>query len=108
LPITGPEALSFAEATDKIATAIGKRLTFQPISDEEARRRYAARGPSEAETEAHVALWRAIREGRLATVTHTLERVRSMDDRERRSFWRMRVEAGWNGACRVSQRHWIK
>lgn len=75
MPITGPEALSFAEATDKIATAIGKRLTFQPISDEEARRRYAARGPSEAETEAHVALWRAIREGRLATVTHTLERV---------------------------------
>ena len=36
LPITGPEALSFAEATTIIGAAIGKPLTFQPISDEEA------------------------------------------------------------------------
>ena len=75
LSLTGPEALSFAEATDKIGTAIGKRLTFEPISDEEARRRYAARSASLAETEAHVALWRAIRQGRLASVTDTVEQV---------------------------------
>ena len=75
LPITGPEALSFAEATDKIGTAIGKRLRFQTISDEEARQRYAATGASAAETEAHVALWRAIGEGRLGTVTHTVQQV---------------------------------
>jgi uncharacterized protein YbjT (DUF2867 family) len=60
LSLTGPEALSFAEATNKIGTAIGKRLTFEPISDEEARRRYAARSASMAETEAHVALWSRI------------------------------------------------
>ena len=30
---------------------------------------------SDAETEAHVALWRSIREGRLATVTDTVERI---------------------------------
>jgi hypothetical protein len=30
---------------------------------------------STEETEAHVSLWRAIREGRLATVTATVERV---------------------------------
>ena len=75
LSITGPEALSFAEATDKIGTAIGKRLRFQPISDEEARRRYAAVAASAAETEAHVALWRAIREGRLDAITHTVQQV---------------------------------
>jgi uncharacterized protein YbjT (DUF2867 family) len=75
LPITGPEALSFAEVTDKIGTTIGKQLIFQPISDAEARHRYAATGAPEAETEAHVSLWRAIREGRLATVTDTAERV---------------------------------
>jgi uncharacterized protein YbjT (DUF2867 family) len=76
LPLTGPEALTFAEVTKKISVAIGKPLTFQPISDEEARHRYAAAtGAPEEETEAHVNLWRAIREGRLATVTHTVEQV---------------------------------
>jgi uncharacterized protein YbjT (DUF2867 family) len=75
LPITGPEALNFAEATAKIGAAIGKPLTFQPIGDEEAGRRFRATGASKAETEAHVALWRAIREGRLAGVTEMVERV---------------------------------
>jgi uncharacterized protein YbjT (DUF2867 family) len=75
LPITGPEALNFAEATATIGAAIGKPLTFQPISDEEARQRYAATGASSEETEAHVALWRAIREGRLAKVTCNVERI---------------------------------
>jgi uncharacterized protein YbjT (DUF2867 family) len=75
LAITGPEAVTFAEVTEKIAAAIGKALVFQPISDEEARRRYAATGVPAEETEAHVALWRAIREGRLATVTDSVERI---------------------------------
>lgn len=75
LTVTGPEALSFGEATGKIGGAIGKPLRFEPISDEEARQRYAARSASPAETEAHVALWRAMREGRLATVTDTVEQV---------------------------------
>ena len=75
LPITGPEALTFAEATAKIASAIGKELTFQPISDQEAGQRYSVVSGSVAETEAHVSLWRAIREGRLATVTHNVERI---------------------------------
>ncbi len=75
LPITGPQALTFAEAAAKIASAIGKKLTFQPISDEEAGERYAVVSGSVAETEAHVSLWRAIREGRLATVTDNVERI---------------------------------
>ena len=75
LPITGPTALSFAEVTAKLGAAIGRRLTFQPISDEEARQRYAASGASSPETEAHVSLWRAIREGRLANITDNVERI---------------------------------
>jgi (4-alkanoyl-5-oxo-2,5-dihydrofuran-3-yl)methyl phosphate reductase len=75
LPITGPAALTFAEVTDQIGSALGKQLTFQPISDEEARQRYSAVSASSAETEAHVSLWRAIREGRLATVTDNVERI---------------------------------
>jgi uncharacterized protein YbjT (DUF2867 family) len=75
LPITGPEALTFAQATATIGSAIGKRLTFQPISDDEARHRYSAISGSVAETEAHVSLWRAIREGRLAGVTDNVQRI---------------------------------
>jgi len=75
IPITGPEALSFAEVTARLGSAIGKPLTFQPISDEEARQRYAAGGASSLETEAHVSLWRAIREGRLANITDLVEHI---------------------------------
>jgi (4-alkanoyl-5-oxo-2,5-dihydrofuran-3-yl)methyl phosphate reductase len=73
LPITGPEALSFEEVIARIGVAIGQQLRFEAISDEEAGRRYAAAtGAPVAETEAHVALWRAIREGRLGAVTNTV------------------------------------
>ena len=75
LPITGPEALDFASVTAKIGAAIGRRLVFQPISDEEARQRYAASGASPEDVAAHVSLWRAIREGRLAKVTDNVERI---------------------------------
>ena len=75
LPLTGPESLTFAEVTARIAAAIGKPLTFQPISDEEAWQRYRATGAPTEETDAHVALWRAIREGRPGTVTGTVERI---------------------------------
>lgn len=75
LPITGPEALTFAQVTARLAAAIGKQITFQPISDEEARQRYSVISGSEEETEAHVSLWRAIREGRLSTVTDNIERI---------------------------------
>ncbi len=75
LPITGPQALTFGEVTRKIGTAIGKSLTFLPISDQEARQRYSAVSGSEEETEAHVALWRAIREGRLGIVNDNVERI---------------------------------
>ena len=76
LPITGPEALSFPEVTARIGAAIGKQLRFERISDEEAGHRYAAAtNAAEEETDAHVALWRAIRQGRLGATTDTVERV---------------------------------
>jgi uncharacterized protein YbjT (DUF2867 family) len=75
LPVTGPKALSFAEATAQIGKAIGKHLTFQCIADEEARRGYSLTGATPGETDAHVSLWRAIREGRLAEVTNSVELI---------------------------------
>jgi uncharacterized protein YbjT (DUF2867 family) len=75
LSITGPDSLTFGEATATIAKAIGESLKYQAISDEEARQRYSKVSGSLEETEAHVALWRAIREGRLANVTHDVEHI---------------------------------
>jgi uncharacterized protein YbjT (DUF2867 family) len=75
LPLTGPHALTFGEATAAIADAIGHPLKYEVISDDEARERYAKISGSSEETEAHVTLWKAIREGRLAPVTHDVERI---------------------------------
>lgn len=75
LPITGPESLTFGEATAIISEAIGRPLSYQVISDVEARERYSRISGSQEETDAHVALWRAIREGRLAATTDRVERI---------------------------------
>jgi uncharacterized protein YbjT (DUF2867 family) len=75
LPITGPESLTFGEVTAIISEALGRPLSYQVISDEEARERYSRISGSQEETEAHVALWRAIREGRLAATTERVERI---------------------------------
>ena len=65
----------FLSRAARIGAAIGRPLTFQPISDEEARQRYSRISGSAEETEAHVALWRAIREGRVETVNDNVERI---------------------------------
>jgi uncharacterized protein YbjT (DUF2867 family) len=78
LPITGPSSLTFREATQIIGDAIGKTLVYQEISDEEARDSYSRISGSREETEAHVALWRAIREGRLAAVNDNVEQLLGM------------------------------
>jgi len=75
LSITGPRSLTFGDATGIIAGAIGKKLVYQAISDEEAGERYSRFSGSSQETEAHVALWRAIREGRLAAATDEVEQT---------------------------------
>jgi uncharacterized protein YbjT (DUF2867 family) len=70
LVITGPQALTYGEMASQIGAAIGKAIGFEAISDEEARpsfdREYA---------DALVDIWRAIREGRLATVTDGVQQV---------------------------------
>jgi len=75
LPITGPEALSYAEMTAKIGRAIGKPIQFESIAQEEERRQMIARGDLPEIVAAHLSIYRAIREGRLAMVTDTVESV---------------------------------
>jgi uncharacterized protein YbjT (DUF2867 family) len=75
LAITGPESLTFGEVAERLGSALGKRLRYQVVSDEEAGRRFAATGATFEETRAHVELWRAIREGRLGAVTDGVQQV---------------------------------
>jgi uncharacterized protein YbjT (DUF2867 family) len=75
LPITDPLALSYAEMAAKIGTAIGKGVGIHHISDEEVRREMLRHGDSPEEVDAHLSIYRAIREGRLASVTNTVDRV---------------------------------
>jgi (4-alkanoyl-5-oxo-2,5-dihydrofuran-3-yl)methyl phosphate reductase len=75
LRITGPEALSYAAMTATIGAALGRPLVFEPIPEEEARQKDLERGTAEPLAAAHVSIWRAIREGRLAAVTDGVARV---------------------------------
>jgi (4-alkanoyl-5-oxo-2,5-dihydrofuran-3-yl)methyl phosphate reductase len=75
LPITGPEALSFADMTAKVGTVIRRRLSFESLSDDEERRQQAAWGSPQPLIEARLSIFRAIREGRLAAVTDNVAAV---------------------------------
>jgi uncharacterized protein YbjT (DUF2867 family) len=75
LPLTGPASLSFRDVTSMIAAVIKKPLRYEVISDDEARRLYSSISGSDEETEAHIALWRAIREDRLSATTDCVEQV---------------------------------
>jgi len=75
LPVTGPELLSYPEMVRKIAAVIGKPLRFEALSDEEERRQLVARNRPPHMVDALVAVFRATREGRLAMLTDTVERV---------------------------------
>jgi uncharacterized protein YbjT (DUF2867 family) len=75
LPISGPEALSYAEMAAKIAAGSGRTIRFQDLSEEEERREMAGWGESPEMVDAHISIYRAIREGRLASVTANVELV---------------------------------
>jgi uncharacterized protein YbjT (DUF2867 family) len=75
LPITGPEALSYAEMAAKIGAVIGKPVRFEAIREEVVRQRTSADGDSEEMIAAHLSIYRAIREGRMAEVTGNVECV---------------------------------
>lgn len=70
LVITGPEALTYGEMASRIGAAIGNTIRFEPISDEDARPNV-----ERAYADALVDIWRAVREGRLATVTGGVQRI---------------------------------
>ena len=75
LVVTGPKALSYGEMAATIGRAIGKAVGFEEISDEQAYAgtiEWAGKG---AYADALVGIWRAVREGRLETVTDGVKQI---------------------------------
>ena len=75
IPITGPAALDYRTMVGILGRAIGKKLDFVPIGDVEAKQRLLAFGRSEPVADALVALWKAVREGKVDVVTNAVEGV---------------------------------
>jgi uncharacterized protein YbjT (DUF2867 family) len=75
LIITGPRAHTYGEMAATIRDAVGKPVRFEEISDHEAHAgvvRWAGKGPY---ADAIVDIWRAVREGKMATVSDGVQRV---------------------------------
>jgi uncharacterized protein YbjT (DUF2867 family) len=75
LVITGPEALSYREMAATIGGAIGKPIDFEEISDQQAYMNAVEWGGEGPYVDALVDIWRAVRQGRLDTVTDGVRRV---------------------------------
>lgn len=79
LIITGPEALSYGEMAAAIGDAIGKRVRFEEISDQQAYAGVVRSAGQRPYADALVDIWRAVREGRLATVSDGVKQVLERD-----------------------------
>ncbi|WP_163998578.1 NAD(P)H-binding protein [Pyxidicoccus caerfyrddinensis] len=75
LVVTGPEALSYAAMAAKIGAVIGKEVRYEELSDEEAHEAALGYGGGRQYADALVDIWRAIRDGRLTTVSDSVERI---------------------------------
>lgn len=73
--ITGPEALTYYQVTEKISTAIDKEITYMNISSEEARKTMIGAGMSEWYVNDLIELYRQFQEGKGARVTDTIQRI---------------------------------
>lgn len=103
LVITGPRALSYGEMLAIIGAEISASLRYEAICDRQAYAnvvRWAGEGPY---ADALVDIWRAVREGRLATVTDGVERVLS---RAPRTFaqWVAENAAEFHAPARTERR----
>ncbi|MBB3572011.1 NAD(P)H-binding protein [Rhizobium sp. BK491] len=74
LVITGPEALSYREMATAIGAATGSSIHYEILSDADAMAGLST-WADRADAEALVDIWRAIREGRLATVSDGVQQV---------------------------------
>ncbi len=71
--ITGPQALTLAQAAEEFSRATGLPASYQPETIEEARASRAKFNPSDWELEAWVSTYVAIATGEMSVVSHTVQ-----------------------------------
>jgi len=73
--VTGPEALTFAEAAHRLSALVGHQLRYEEESPEEGRRWRAAGGAPDWEVETWVGSYLAAAAGELAAVSDAVQRL---------------------------------
>lgn len=73
--LTGPEALSHAEAAHILSAIIGRRFIFEDVTDETWRAQAVDSGMEQTEADNLIGLFRLIRDGSMAEITDDVERV---------------------------------
>lgn len=70
--LTGPKALTYAEAAEEISAVLGKPVRYVGLEDDEARAAMLSRGIPEFHVDALIGVARAYRDGGAETVTSTV------------------------------------
>ncbi|HKG50961.1 MAG TPA: NmrA family NAD(P)-binding protein [Actinomycetales bacterium] len=89
-PVTGPEAITLAEAAEQITAATGRRVTYQPETVEEAYASRAHYGAPDFEVAGWVTSYVAIANGELEQVSDTVPRLTGHPARSFAEFLRTR------------------
>ncbi|MGW0552415.1 NmrA family NAD(P)-binding protein [Streptomyces altiplanensis] len=95
--LSGPQAMSFADAVAQIADATGRDIRYTPLSPEEYAAEQRAHGVPEEWVQLTVDLYAQIHVGALASVTDDVEKVLGRRPRAFADYVRTAAEAGvWN------------
>ena len=70
--LTGPKALTYAEAAEEFSAVLGKPVRYVGLADDEARAAMLSRGTPEFHVDALIGVARAYRDGGAETVTSTV------------------------------------
>ncbi|UYL08197.1 NmrA family NAD(P)-binding protein [Bdellovibrio sp. SKB1291214] len=81
ISLTGPEALSNEDALQKIGRAIGRRVTYVPVTEAATRHRLLREGHSSWLVDAYLSIHRSAREGMTSTVHPSNQQVRGVEPR---------------------------
>jgi uncharacterized protein YbjT (DUF2867 family) len=73
--LSGPAAVTHEEIAEALTSALGRRIRYRRVSDEEYRKRWLARGVSQEEADAWVDLNRYYRTGGSSGVTSTVREL---------------------------------
>jgi uncharacterized protein YbjT (DUF2867 family) len=92
--LSGPEPLSFREATEKISVLTGLTVQYRPISEEEYFQRLVAKGMPEGQAKMRASAYRPIAKGESDYISEGVRRLLGHSAKDFDTFVRESVEKG--------------